>query len=92
VPQNEQAGVVFKQPTTDTERKAVATTCSTKLKLDMPMLLDGMDNTVGEAYAGWPDRLYVVDEKSLIAYKGGPGPDGFKPQEVDDCLAKRFSR
>jgi len=89
---NEQAGILVKQPKTETERKAVAQTCGAKLKLDIPMLIDGLDNAVGEAYAGWPDRLYVVDEKGLIAYKGGPGPGGFKPEEVDQFLTKHFRR
>ena len=24
----------------------------------------------------WPDRIYIVDAKGIIAYKGGPGPRG----------------
>ena len=41
-------------------------------------------------YAGWPERLYVVDEKGVIAYKGKTGPFGYDPDEVEAWLAERF--
>jgi acetyl esterase len=37
------------------------------MKLSIPCLLDGMDDAVEKAYAGWPDRLYIVDAE------GAPG-------------------
>lgn len=38
------------------------------------------------AYAGWPDRMAVVGVDGKIAYYGGKGPGGFKPQEVEKWL------
>lgn len=38
------------------------------------------------AYAGWPDRLYVIDREGRVAYKSGPGPFGFKPAAVETTL------
>ena len=38
----------------------------------------------------WPERLYVVDEKGEIVYKGKPGPFGYHPEEVEAWLAARF--
>ena len=52
----------------------------------MPALIDSDDNGVNRAYAAWPDRLYVVDRDGKIAYKGGPGPRGFKPADVETWL------
>ena len=52
----------------------------------MPTVLDRHDNAVNAAYAGWPDRLYVVGVDGRIAYKGGPGPGGFRPAEVEAWL------
>jgi len=43
---------------------------------------------VEKAYAAWPDRLYVVDNKGKIAYKSGKGPGGFKPLEMAAALRK----
>jgi hypothetical protein len=33
-------------------------------------------------YSSWPDRLYVVDQDGKVAYKGGPGPQGFDSTEL----------
>ena len=41
---------------------------------------------VNAAYAGWPDRMYVVGTDGRIAYQGGPGPRGFLPAEVEKWL------
>ena len=37
---------------------------------------------VALAYGGWPDRLYLVGRDGRIAFQGGVGPDGFKPEEL----------
>jgi hypothetical protein len=46
------------------------------LKLTMPTLIDGDDNAVNRAYAGWPDRLYVIGVNGRVAYQGAPGAEG----------------
>jgi hypothetical protein len=66
----------------------VAEQCTATLKLSMPTLLDKADNKVNQAYAAWPDRLYVIGKDGRIAYQGGPGPSGFKVNEVELWLKK----
>jgi hypothetical protein len=56
------------------------------LNLKIPALVDLPDNTVNVAYAGWPDRMYVIGKDGRIAYMGKPGPWGFKPGEVETWL------
>ncbi len=67
-------------------REETASQCLATLKLSIPTVLDREDNQVNTAYAGWPDRLYVVGVDGRIAYKGGPGPGGFKVNEVENWL------
>ncbi len=67
------------QPKELAERRKVAKEFATALKLSIPVLVDTMDDTVGKAYAAWPDRLYVVDREGKIALQGGRGPAGFAP-------------
>src|SRR5581483_4019476 len=54
--------------------------------ITMPLLIDAMDDRVGHAYSGMPDRLYVIDREGRVAYKGGRGPFGFKPGEMEQSL------
>jgi len=54
--------------------------------MSMPMVVDEMDDRVGHAYSGMPDRLYLLDRKGRIAYKSGRGPFGFKPGELEQAL------
>lgn len=89
---NRQDGVVFAQPTSFGNRRDVARSCSKALKLKMPCLVDDMNNTVDNAYAGWPERLFIVDTDGRIAYAGKVGPWGFKPEHVRRWLRKNVGR
>jgi type I thyroxine 5'-deiodinase len=68
------------------ERSNVAGLCVTKLGIELPALVDEVDDHVERAYTGWPDRLYVVGADGRIAYKSAAGPFGFKPAEVETTL------
>ena len=54
----------------------------------LPAIIDDMDDTVRAAYRGMPDRLYIVDKEGKIAYRGGKGPYGFKPLEMEEALKR----
>ena len=83
---NDEAGIAIKQPLTELERFGVASRCCDALKISMPMVVDELDDRVGHAYSGMPDRLYVIDRQGRVAYKGGRGPSGFKPGELEQSL------
>jgi type I thyroxine 5'-deiodinase len=85
---NEKEGIKVNQPKTYEDRVKVAGECMKDLELSIPFLVDDMQNTAQKAYAGWPDRLYVIDKEGKVAYKGGPGPGGFKPAEAEEALRK----
>lgn len=86
MPSNDKAGVAFAQPKTFEERTQVAAVCCEKLKITMPLLVDDLDDRVGHLYSGMPDRLYLIDRAGKIAYKGGRGPFGFKPGELEQAI------
>jgi len=52
----------------------------------MPLLVDEIDDSVGNAYSGMPARLYVIDPRGKVVYKSGRGPFGFKPGEMEQAL------
>ena len=84
-------GKIFKPKTLD-ERKSLATRCMTKLHVKLPCLVDDIDNATGDAYAGWPDRIFVVDKSGKIAVRAERGPWGFKPgvEQASKWLAEQF--
>jgi len=83
---NTKAGVKLPQPRTYEERAGVASQCHAKLRYSMPLLVDEIDDPVGNAYSGMPARLYVIDSKGRVAYKAGRGPFGLKPGEMEQAL------
>jgi thiol-disulfide isomerase/thioredoxin len=84
--QNERLGVSVKQPTSLGERTKVAGQFCTKLKPTMPVLVDELDDRVGNLYSGMPGRLYVIDAQGKVAYKSGRGPFGFRAGELEQAL------
>jgi len=85
-------GSRVEQPKTDSQRSITARLCKDTLKIRMPMLIDNIDDFVGSAYQGFPDRLFIVGTDGKVAYSGARGPRGFNPAEMEvalkDLLAK----
>jgi hypothetical protein len=82
---------IVENPVTLGERREVARVCMTKLALEpMPALVDGIDDKVNTSYAAGPDRLYLVGKDGRIAYRRGPGPFGFNPDELEEAIRKEL--
>jgi hypothetical protein len=79
--------VLFATPKSFEDRAEVGATCVKDLKIDLPMVVDEIDNRTERAYTAWPDRLYVIDGEGRITYKSRPGPFGFKVEPVAQALA-----
>jgi hypothetical protein len=83
---NDRVGVAVLQPKSEIQRLDVATQCHSLLEMSMPVLVDGIDDRVGRAYSGMPDRLYVIDREGNVAFKSGRGPFWFNPGEMEQAL------
>lgn len=86
LPGNDKIGISVSQHKDFGERNQAAKTCCQSLKTTIPMVVDEIDDRVGIAYSGMPDRLYIVDAGGRVAYKGGRGPFGYKPSEMEQAL------
>jgi type I thyroxine 5'-deiodinase len=80
--------VIFETPRDYGERAAVAGACSRDLRVELPALVDAMDDSTERAYTAWPDRIYVVDREGKVAYKSEAGPFGFKTDLLADALGR----
>ena len=78
--------VLLANHTTIEERFAAAREGVARLGLTMPVLVDAMDDAVSNAFAAWPERIYVVDVDGRIAFVGGPGPFEFDPEAAAAAL------
>ncbi len=79
---------MYNEPKTLAEREQIASHCAKALSLSIPILIDGMDDGIEKRYSGWPDRIFIVDKEGKIAYKGEPGPKGFRPREAEAALSR----
>src|SRR5262245_32225461 len=83
---NDRVGIKVAQPKSTEERAKVAVDCCASLQMSIPLLVDSIDDHVGRAYSGFPDRLYLIDRDGKVAYKGGRGPFGYKPRELEQTI------
>ncbi len=82
--------VCYAQPKNLQQRLAIANDFVKRFQYPVPFGVDDMNNAANDAYAAWPERLYVIDESGRIVYRGGMGPFDYKPKEVRDWLAARY--
>lgn len=78
--------VRVEEPETLEERAQVAGSCAADLDLRLPVLIDQVDDDVERDYSAWPDRLFLIDVEGRVAYRGGRGPRGFRPEELEAAI------
>lgn len=83
---NMRVGIDFVQPTKQVDRRTIAQKCQAHLNLEVPFLVDDIDDQVGSQYSGMPNRLYLIDQEGKIVFKSGRGPFGFHPRQLEQSL------
>jgi hypothetical protein len=89
--ENRREGIAVHDPRTAQERTAVARACAVGTPLDLPVLVDGVDDGVARRYGAWPDRIYLIGRDGRVAYQGGPGPFGFSVDELEAAIARELA-
>ena len=78
-------------PTSDNERMLVAKQCHSDYDLGgMRVLVDSIDDAVEGLYWAHPDRLYLVGKDGTIAYHGLQGPNGMRPDELEQAIEEEL--
>ena len=86
------SGKDVEQPISTEERRAVAAQFLDDVKLEIPAVLDNIDDKASKDYASLPDRMYLVSKDGKIAYAGARGPRGFKPDELERAIKKELNK
>ena len=87
VEQNLTDSLVYDQPATIEERAEIAQTCILRLAVEMPVLVDEMDNEIDRRYAALPERLYVIDREGRVAWKSIMGSGGFDVEAFAEAVS-----
>ena len=92
VSMNRSEDIRFDDPTSDDERADVAAACALRLAIEMPVVVDRIDDTIARAYGALPDRLYLIGQGGRIAFQGEPGPFGFRPSDLETAIRSELVR
>jgi hypothetical protein len=92
VTMNRDEDIRLRDPETDEERLEVATSCALRLAIEMPVVVDAIDDTVARAYGALPDRLYLIGRGGHVAFQGEPGPFGFDPKALEVAIHEERAR
>jgi hypothetical protein len=88
---NREQEIAVTDPVSHDQRVDVAEACAARLQIRMPVLIDGIDNETARQYGGWPDRLYLISKDGRVAFQGGEGPFGFKPEELAEAIERELA-
>ncbi len=88
---NRDMDIRVNDPTTDAERHDVAVACGLRLNIQMPVVIDAIDDNIARAYGALPDRLYLIGKGGRVAFQGGPGPAGFRPHELELAIEEELA-
>jgi len=92
VPENMRDGIHIVQPRTFEERLRVVETCAVRSSVEMPILVDTIDNEVKSEYEAQPDRLVIVGADGNIAYASEMGWEGFDASNLEGTLESVLRR
>lgn len=79
------------QPKDLSTRVSNASFCQRTKDLGIPIAVDKIDNRVGKAYAGWPNRMVVVGTDGKILYATDPAPGGTNARKLRAWLADNLT-
>lgn len=88
--ENRREGIAIDDPSDAAARGEVAGACATRHAIDIPVLVDHVDDAIARRYGGWPDRLALIGRDGRVAYIGGPGPGGFVVSELEAAIVREL--
>lgn len=80
------------QPKDMPTRVSNATACQRTKDLNLPIAVDTIDNRVGKAYAGRPNRMVIVGTDGKILFATDPSPRGTDARSLRTWLSKNLTK
>ena len=79
------------QPVSTEERRKVAAEFVASNELEIPALLDNINDKTSNDYASLPDRFYLVGKDGKLVLSGQPGPGGFDPSILEKAIVNELA-
>ncbi len=79
------------QPVSTEERRQVAVDFVQQNELQIPALLDNIDDKTSNDYASLPDRLFLIGKDGKVVLAGQPGPFGFDPDLLEKAILNELA-
>ena len=83
---NQREGILYQQPTTEVARRAVATAARDGMNIQIPIVVDNMQNTTWEAYGSAPNAAYLIGTDGRVKLRQG----WFKPRAFEQALIREL--
>lgn len=61
-------------------------------QIEIPALLDNIDDKTSNDYASLPDRMFLISIDGKIAMAGDRGPRGFRPDLLETAIKKELKK
>ena len=61
------------------------------MQIQSPMLIEGIDNGVDDAYGAAPVRQYVIGKDGKVTYHGGGGPHFLDLDDWEEAIKSTIS-
>lgn len=91
--ENDRENLHLKLATTWEEKAGHAKLCVTAKGMQIPTVVDELDNSVQTAYAAWPTRMYLVGRDGRVVYRGPASVvDAIRPAEVEAAITSQLKK
>jgi tetratricopeptide (TPR) repeat protein len=85
---NDRENISLQPATAMPQKIQYAATCTRKLPILFPAVVDGMDRKVESAYKGWPSAIYLVGKDGQITYSSRLGEQEFSAMDLERAISK----
>ena len=78
--------IIHDAPVTMEQRCELAGACHDYMKLEVPFLVDDMNNQADEGFIAKPLRLFVLDAEGVVTYVSGQGPANYHLEDWAEAI------
>jgi Spy/CpxP family protein refolding chaperone len=90
VQRNKDERIAIAQPTSYAARQSAARECRSSLHLNVPVLVDEMDDPTAAAYGGFPNGAVVINRDGTIAASQQWADPAALQRYIDDAVARKY--